>query len=32
MPEIGVICKDGSTGGLACMDQNGKCGWERTCD
>jgi hypothetical protein len=32
MPEIGVICKDGSTGALACMDQNGKCGWERTCD
>jgi len=32
-PEIGVICKDGSTGDLACMKlASGKCGWEPTCE
>jgi hypothetical protein len=32
MPLIGVICKDGSSGELACMKQGAKCSWERTCD
>jgi hypothetical protein len=32
MPAIGVICKDGSNGSLACMKQGNKCGWERTCE
>ncbi|MDF2695580.1 MAG: hypothetical protein K0S65_3963 [Labilithrix sp.] len=32
MPDIGVICKDGSTGGLACMHVGAKCAWQPTCD
>lgn len=31
-PELGVICKDGSTGDLVCMKQGAACGWERTCE
>jgi hypothetical protein len=31
-PEIGVVCKDGSAGDLACMQVGAACGWERTCD
>ena len=32
-PEIGVVCKDGSAGDLACMLlATGKCGWQPTCE
>ena len=32
-PELGVICKDGSTGDLACFQlANGACAFQRTCD
>jgi hypothetical protein len=31
-PEIGVICKDGSTGDLACMQFDSECRWQRTCE
>lgn len=30
--DIGVICKDGSTGGLVCVTDGKKCSWERSCD
>ncbi len=32
MPEIGVVCKDGSAGSLVCAEKSGECGWERSCD
>lgn len=32
MPAIGVICKDGSSGGLVCVQQGARCAWERSCD
>ncbi len=32
MPGIGVICKDGGTGGLECMQFEARCNWQRTCD
>jgi hypothetical protein len=32
MPEIGVICKDGSTGELLCMKNATSCGWQRSCE
>jgi hypothetical protein len=31
-PALGVICSDGSTGGLACVTDGQKCSWQRTCD
>lgn len=30
--DIGVICKDGSTGALVCVTNGTKCSWERNCD
>jgi hypothetical protein len=30
--DIGVICKDGSTGGFACVTDGQRCFWERNCD
>ncbi len=30
--DIGVICSDGSTGGLACVTDGHTCSWQRTCD
>jgi len=30
--EIGIICKDGSTGGFACVTDGQRCFWERNCD
>ncbi|MBX3263958.1 MAG: hypothetical protein KIS78_29125 [Labilithrix sp.] len=32
MPEIGVICTDGSNGALECMQRGDKCEFQRTCD
>ena len=32
MPLIGVICEDGGTGGLECMQFDGYCSWQRTCE
>ncbi len=32
MPMIGVVCTDGGAGGLACMQFDGRCNWQRTCD
>lgn len=32
MPNIGVICKDGTTGGLECMQFGSKCQFQRTCE
>ncbi len=32
MPEIGVICADGSNGELECMQVGNKCEYQRTCD
>lgn len=29
---IGIICKDGSVGGFACMTDGQRCSWERNCD
>lgn len=29
---IGVICKDGGAGELACMQFDTRCNWQRTCD
>lgn len=31
-PELGVICKDGSTGDLVCMQKGASCGWQRSCE
>jgi len=31
-PAIGVICSDGGSGGLACMQVSSGCAWQRTCD
>lgn len=31
-PAIGVICKDGDAGALACMEFGSSCNWQRTCD
>ncbi len=31
-PEIGIVCKDGSVGDLACRSLGAKCDWERTCE
>ena len=31
MPEIGVICDDGSSGSLACMQTGSDCSWEPQC-
>lgn len=31
-PAIGVICKDGTSGGLLCMKQGAKCAWQRSCE
>jgi len=30
--DIGVICSDGSTGGLVCVTDGQKCSWQRNCD
>lgn len=30
--EIGIICKDGSTGEFVCVTDNKACFWERNCD
>ena len=30
--EIGIICKDGSTGAFACVTDGKQCHWERNCD
>jgi hypothetical protein len=32
VPAIGVICKDGSTGGMTCVTDGEKCFMERDCD
>lgn len=32
VPAIGIICKDGSTGGMACVTDGQKCFLERDCD
>lgn len=32
MPNIGVICSDGGTGGLECMQFDTRCDWQRTCE
>ena len=32
VPLLGVICKDGSTGGMACVTDGSKCFLERDCD
>jgi hypothetical protein len=32
MQAIGIICKDGSNGGLACVTDGDRCFWERDCD
>jgi hypothetical protein len=32
VPELAVICKDGTAVGLVCMKQGDACGWERPCD
>lgn len=32
MPAIGIICKDGGVGGLDCMQFEGRCEWQRTCE
>lgn len=32
IPAIGIICKDGSTGGMACVTDGAKCFLERDCD
>ena len=31
-PMLGVICKDGSTGDLECMQFAVRCSWQRTCE
>jgi hypothetical protein len=31
-PEIAVVCQDGGTGDLACMQVASRCAWQRTCD
>jgi len=31
-PAIGVICQDGSNGGLECMQRGTTCVWQRTCE
>jgi hypothetical protein len=31
-PEIGVICADGTTGDLVCVEANGGCEYQRSCD
>lgn len=31
-PMIGVICQDGTNGGLACMQVDAGCEWQRDCD
>ncbi|AKV00002.1 hypothetical protein AKJ09_06665 [Labilithrix luteola] len=31
-PAIGVICTDGGSGGLECMQLESGCSWQRTCD
>ncbi len=31
-PEIGVVCKDGTTGDLACMQFDDGCKYQRTCE
>lgn len=32
VPGIGIICKDGTTGGLECMQIGAKCGWQPSCE
>jgi len=29
---IGIVCKDGSAGGFACVTDGNRCFWERNCD
>ncbi len=31
-PDIGVVCKDGGLGDLACMQFGARCDWQRTCE
>ena len=31
-PELGVICKDGSTGDLLCRQTGATCSWQRSCE
>lgn len=31
-PQLGVICRDGSSGDLACVTNGETCSWQRTCD
>ncbi len=32
MPELGVLCSDGGTGELVCMQFDDRCAWQRSCD